>query len=200
MFKLIRALSKEPLLYVPLSRGGEPKKIVRARTLQSLNADLLKALPRLGLWSSTCRLLETAWEMETGHKVGRGAVSEFDWLFATGFQALVESLVACVEDWAAGAKAGQPEAHFDAELIELVEMEMRDHVASEMCRNVGDIFEWAIKMLDTQRGDRNRRLFQKVIHDGKVMRSQIPDYVYVALDQAQTNADGVKIQQVSNFS
>jgi hypothetical protein len=120
MFKLARALGKEPLLYVPLSRGGDPEKIVRARTLQSLIAELLKALPRLGLWSATCRLLETAWEMETGHKVGRGAVSEFDWLFATGFQALVESLVACVEDWAAGAKPGQPEEHFDAELIEFL--------------------------------------------------------------------------------
>ncbi len=120
MFKLLRALGKEPLLYVPLSRGGEPKKIVRARTLQALIAELLKALPRLGLWSSTCRLLEGAWEMETGHKVGRGAVSEFDWLFASGFQSMVESLVACVNDWAAGAKAGEPEAHFDAELIEFL--------------------------------------------------------------------------------
>jgi hypothetical protein len=120
MFKLLRALSKEPLLYVPLARGGEPKKIVRARTLQALIAELLKALPRLGLWFSTCRLMETAWEMETGHRVGKGAVSEFDWLFATGFQALVESLVACVEDWAAAAKLGQPEEHFDAELIEFL--------------------------------------------------------------------------------
>ncbi len=138
-------IGKEPLLYVPLSRGGEPKKIVRARTLQALIADLLKALPRLGLWSSTCRLLEAAWEMETGHKVGRGAVSEFDWLFASGFQALVESLVVCVEDWASNSglgaggwrlRSGGPEKtaipqspapspqphedHFDAELIEFL--------------------------------------------------------------------------------
>jgi hypothetical protein len=120
MFKLLRALSKEPLLYVPLSRGGEPKKIVRARTLQALIAELLKALPRLGLWSSTCRLLEAAWEMETGHKVGRGAVSEFDWLFASGFQSLVESLVMCVNDWAATSKAAEQEEHFDAELIEFL--------------------------------------------------------------------------------
>src|SRR5207248_4789265 len=57
-------LAKEPLLYVPLAKGGNPDEIVAVRVRQHALQDLLAWLPRLGLWIETCELLESAREME----------------------------------------------------------------------------------------------------------------------------------------
>ena len=70
--KLLRTLDKQPLLYVALGRGGNPQRIVASRGLQYVLRRLLTYLPRLGLLTETCRLLETAQRMETRHPVGAG--------------------------------------------------------------------------------------------------------------------------------
>lgn len=92
-------LTSQELLYVPLSKGGRPKRIVRARTLGQLLEDLLSWLPRLGLIRETCQLLDIAQGMEAGHPVGPGAVTEYDRLFSDGYQAIVRALVESAEDW-----------------------------------------------------------------------------------------------------
>ena len=89
----LAALRRLPLLYIPLSKDGDPQKIVAARSLQHAVSDLLQRLPRLGLLRETCQLLSAARAMEQDHPVGPGAVSEFDRLFDVGYKALVESLV-----------------------------------------------------------------------------------------------------------
>lgn len=97
--ELITALQQRPLLYVPLSKGGHPRDIVTARVRQRTMQDLLSWLPRLGLLSETCLLIETAREMERHNPVGPGAVTEFDELFKIGYKALVSSLVTSAERW-----------------------------------------------------------------------------------------------------
>jgi hypothetical protein len=97
---LMTLLDGQPLLYVPLSKGGDPRNIVATRIRQQTIRDLLAWLPRLGLLTETCRLIETAREMERNHPVGPGAVTEFDDLFAIGYKALVESLTVSAELWA----------------------------------------------------------------------------------------------------
>jgi hypothetical protein len=92
-------LTSQELLYVPLSKGGRPRRIVRARALGQLFEDLLSWLPRLGLIRETCQLLDIAQGMEIGHPVGPGAVTEYDRLFSDGYQAIVEALVASADDW-----------------------------------------------------------------------------------------------------
>lgn len=92
-------LASQELLYVPLAKGGRPRRIVRARTLGQLLEDLLSWLPRLGLIRETCHLLDIAQRMESGHPVGPGAVTEYDRLFSNGYQAIVEALVASADDW-----------------------------------------------------------------------------------------------------
>ena len=52
-------LAKQPLLYVPLAKGGGPEDIVAVRVRQQALQDLLAWLPRLGLWIETCELLES---------------------------------------------------------------------------------------------------------------------------------------------
>lgn len=95
----LRSLTEQELLYIPLARGGSPRRIVKARALHHLIHDLLGWLPRLGLVRETCQLLDTAQAMESEHPVGAGAVTEYDRLFETGYQALVRCLVASADAW-----------------------------------------------------------------------------------------------------
>lgn len=96
---LLAHLAGQPLLYVPLSKGGHPLAIVEVRLRQQMLQNLLRWLPRLGLWSATCRLLQVAQQMERDHPAGPGAVTEFDELFKIGFRALVEHLVLSAQQW-----------------------------------------------------------------------------------------------------
>jgi hypothetical protein len=95
----IATLSEKSLLYVPLNRGGDPHAIVATRARQRTLQDLLRCLPRLGLLVETCRLIETAREMERAHPVGPGAVTEFDELFKIGWTSLVDCLVVSAKSW-----------------------------------------------------------------------------------------------------
>jgi hypothetical protein len=95
----VKWLAAQELLYVPLGKGGRPRRIVRARTLGQLLDDLLSWLPRIGLVRETCQLLDVAQSMEAEHPVGPGAVTEYDRLFTEGYQAIVQALVASAEKW-----------------------------------------------------------------------------------------------------
>ncbi|NND95842.1 MAG: hypothetical protein HKN47_00765 [Pirellulaceae bacterium] len=87
------ALRDKNLLYIPLSRGGDPVKIYVARLRQRVLRHLMHWLPRRGLISQACQLIETARQMEQQNAIGIGAVTEFDGLFRAGFRSLVASLV-----------------------------------------------------------------------------------------------------------
>lgn len=87
------ALRDKNLLYIPLSRGGDPVKIYVARLRQRVLRHLMHWLPRRGLVVQACQLIETAREMEQRNSIGIGAVTEFDGLFRAGFRSLVTSLV-----------------------------------------------------------------------------------------------------------
>lgn len=103
---LAAALLREPLLYVPTSRGGHPEKILAPQMLHRLLRRLLANLPRLGLLDQTFELLSVAREMERRRPAGPGAITEFDRLFDAGFRAVVR----CVADWSQGwtAPGGRP--------------------------------------------------------------------------------------------
>ena len=111
---LSKVLARQPLLYVPLAKGGDPQEIVAVRVRQHALADLLAWLPRMGLWVETCELLETARTMERDHPVGPGAVTEFDELFKIGYRAIVESLVASAAGWPAAQEGEEDETQSEA--------------------------------------------------------------------------------------
>ncbi|QDV46244.1 hypothetical protein Enr13x_61530 [Stieleria neptunia] len=92
----VDAISRENLLYIPISRGGDPVKIYLARLRQRVLRHLMHWLPRRGLVSEACRLIEVSRLMEQQNSVGIGAVTEFDSLFRDGFTALVDALTASV--------------------------------------------------------------------------------------------------------
>jgi len=105
---LTAALGQQPLLYVALARGGNPQRIVASRSIQGVLRRLLAYLPRLGLLVETYRLLETVQEMEIGHPVGPGAITEFDQVFDIGCRAIVRGLAMSAGSWrnVAGGRDG----------------------------------------------------------------------------------------------
>ncbi len=90
---LIEFLKAQPLLYLPVSRGGNPAAIVRARVIQTALLDLLGSLPSLGLLVETHELTRTALAMERANPVSSGAVTGFDQLFQVAFSSMVQSLI-----------------------------------------------------------------------------------------------------------
>jgi hypothetical protein len=91
--QFLDAIQNKNLLYIPLSRGGDPVKIYVARLRQRVFRHLLHWLPRRGLIAEACRLIETARQMEQTNPIGIGAVTEFDGMFQAGFRSLVASIV-----------------------------------------------------------------------------------------------------------
>ncbi len=97
--EFIKHLRKRPLLYVPFESGGNPKDILRARTLQAIIRLLLSQLPRLGLLRHTYQLLQTVCRMERTRRPPGQAVTEFDRLFRIGLTSSVESILHAATRW-----------------------------------------------------------------------------------------------------
>lgn len=96
---LVRALAREPLLFVPLSEGGRPRPILRARSTLSLLESLLERLPPLGLIRETYHLVRLAKSLEkNGPESGR-RVSEFDRLFRIALRSVVDTLLDAARQW-----------------------------------------------------------------------------------------------------
>ncbi|QDU86674.1 hypothetical protein Pla175_00240 [Pirellulimonas nuda] len=129
------SLLAEELLYIPLSKGGDPRRIVKARALHQLIHDLLGWLPRLGLVRETCQLLDVAQRMEIDHPVGPGAVTEYDRLFENGYEAVVRCLVASADSWDDGAAPAELAARPDARASDsLLVQALQDLTESQLGR------------------------------------------------------------------
>ncbi len=86
-------LAGKAVLYVPLSRGGRPDRIVRARSRERLLTRLCGCLPRIGLVAEATRLVQLAKSLERKRPKGGASVSEFDRVFEAAATALVERIV-----------------------------------------------------------------------------------------------------------
>lgn len=114
--EFLEVVRTKSLLYIPLSRGGDPVKIYVARLRQRVLRHLVHWLPRRGLIAESCRLIETARVMEQQNPIGIGAVTEFDGLFADGFRASVRCIVRTIQnavDPVADAPAPTPASSSD---------------------------------------------------------------------------------------
>jgi len=86
-------LVDKPVLYVPLSRGGRPDRIAKARSRERLLERLCGGLPRLGLVAETTALVQLAKSLENRRPPGAASVSEFDRVFEAATTSLVERIV-----------------------------------------------------------------------------------------------------------
>ena len=115
----LSAIRRRPLLYVPLARGGDGRRIAAARNLQHTFRELLRRLPRLGLLRETCQLIQAARAMERDHPLGAGAVTEFDRLFEMGYKAIVECLIESSGAWTSSFDTAGESA--DTQLIDALQ-------------------------------------------------------------------------------
>ncbi len=100
--RMLRILSKETLLYIPTSRGGEAAAIVKCRCLQQVILRLLEYGPRLGLLTETFQLLETIQTMEQTQSLKPGAITEFDRLVETATRAIANCIAESSKSWRIG--------------------------------------------------------------------------------------------------
>ncbi len=111
--RFVEHFQKEPLLFTALADGGAPRQILRVRIAQSILRALATNLPRLGLLHETFHLLKTARAMEQAHPTRGRGVTEFNHLFQSGYQAVVEAVV--------DSAAVPSSASRDQELVDLLE-------------------------------------------------------------------------------
>jgi hypothetical protein len=112
--RFLAEFRQEPLLFVPLEHGGEPRQILRARLAQTVLQALVATLPRLGLLRETYHLLRAARAMEQAHAVSGRGMTEFNHLFEAAFQGVLEAAVFAADDWDAAHGDDRP-------LVEVVE-------------------------------------------------------------------------------
>lgn len=139
--QFLEPFRREPLLYIALADGGQPRFILRARTAQAILRALVGTLPRLGLLRETYHLLRTARFMEQAHAVPGVGVSQFNQLFQGAFQSSIESVVRSSDDW--------DEADDDAALVALLERFILPFLTmwNEDCRKL------RLSVLETIRGE-----------------------------------------------
>ena len=119
---LLEVLRRQPLLYIPTLRGGNPHRVVASQGLQRTLGRLLEAAPRLGLLTETYALIVAIEEMEQGHPVGAGALTEFDRLFAIGCKGIVQCIAVSSEGWGPKPSGKKPRGRrSERELIECLD-------------------------------------------------------------------------------
>lgn len=118
---LNESLQQQTLLYVPLSRGGHPRDIVRFRSTQSAIRELLACLPGLGLFVETYELTETAMTMERNTTVEQGAVTEFDEVYRVAYCAMVEAVILASRTRSNGRKSSGTSSRRDRRLLRCLE-------------------------------------------------------------------------------
>src|SRR6185437_9745892 len=74
---------------------------------------------------------------------------------------------------------------------------MCDQIFFEEHGDVGQVLRSAEEMIDScgSNGTRGRR--ENVVHDGKVMHSQVPYHVDISLEQAEVDARGIVVENIA---
>jgi hypothetical protein len=189
-----KAFGSQPLLYVPVTKGGDPQTILNTRVRQKVIQDLLTWLPRSGLLVEACRLIELARAMERNHSVGPGAVTEFDELYTLGYKSLVETVVASFAHWSHLPKSGGKRAR-EGVLVSCLEKLTESLLVSWLAHSQTLRLSYLEFMYDDEAFDEIVRFIrrygadlftQKFLNLGNI-RAILHEGVEVWLDQLQEN-------------
>ena len=91
--ELVRTMSETPLLFVPLSDGGDPRQILQVRSTLAFFEMLFERLPRLGLIRETYHLVKLAKSMEQNSPPEGRKVSDFERLYHVALRSVVETVM-----------------------------------------------------------------------------------------------------------
>lgn len=126
----LQEISRLPLLYVPLSEGGDPRAIARVRTLQNVIQFLLEHLPRLGLLRETWHILKTAHEMERQSRKSGVTITEFAGLFTTALSNSLACVIHSSQQWQDGEFTDEQLIQVVGEIAEFYLEQWLDHSAT----------------------------------------------------------------------
>jgi hypothetical protein len=98
--RLFAGLRDAPLLYVPLDKGGNPRKLFESRYVRDVIKQTAQQLPRLGMFRETYKLLETTQTLEQRQTGEHQQVTEFNLLFPVAYTAVIENIVPELDQWA----------------------------------------------------------------------------------------------------
>lgn len=96
---MLKMLSKESLLYIPTSRGGDPNAILNCRCVQQVVLRLLDFGPRVGLLTETFQLLDTIKQMEQLYPGRPGAITEYDKLVESASRSITKCIAESSKTW-----------------------------------------------------------------------------------------------------
>ncbi len=133
---LLRELSRRPLLYVPVDRGGRPKDILAARNLQSMIRTLLTQLPALGLFRETWHVLRTAYVMERTSPPNGMSITEFDRLLEAALHATLSTIVSSATGTDGKPLPDEPLVELTAQVLEVYMRLWLKHSATMRLSNV----------------------------------------------------------------
>ena len=91
--KTLKLLSKEPILYEPIERGGDPIRMIRIKSILTVIQRLLSNLPLQGLLVETYQVLLTVQEMERLHPINGRVITRYDALFDLGSKGILRSII-----------------------------------------------------------------------------------------------------------
>src|ERR1043165_5260867 len=179
------------------SQAGLAVEDGRARVLyriQELGADVVQRLGRV----------------ELGNPHVAGAVADQSLVgllfvaaaFVAGDALVVDAnllgrLDVVVDDHAAAA-GDERAAGFEGR--EPVEGEVGDQRVVEAELHVGDVLKARLDVATAGRHQRCGLAPDDVIHDGEVVRGQVPDDVNVVLEESEVDADGVEVEKVADLA
>ena len=78
-----------------------------------------------------------------------------------------------------------------------VDVDVRDNVFGIIKGEIGNVFHVTAEMSGAGGNNSLRFLADDIIHDGDIMRSQIPDDINVMLEQTEVDAHGIKIIEIA---
>ncbi len=91
--KTLSLLVKEPILYVPIDRGGDPIRMIRIRNILTVVQRLLVNLPLQGYLIETYDVLKSVQKMERDHPIGMRAITRYDHLFDLGSKGMLRCIL-----------------------------------------------------------------------------------------------------------
>lgn len=91
--KTTKLLTKEPILYEPIERGGDPIRMIQIKSILTVIQRLLTNLPLQGLLTETYQVLLTVQEMERLHPIAGRAITRYDALFELGCKGILRSIL-----------------------------------------------------------------------------------------------------------
>ncbi len=115
--KTVKLLTKEPILYEPIERGGDPIRMIQIKSILTVVQRLLTNLPLQGLLTETYQVLLTVQEMERLHPIGGRAITRYDALFDLGSKGILRSIII------SGSKPGRKKWRLES-LISLLDQMM----------------------------------------------------------------------------